>query len=149
MNVPSNNRRRRQGFTLIEILLVLSLLGLVFSLLGGKVFSAFGKGKISAAKIQIKQIESALDRYRAECSFYPTTDQGLAALVSAPTSGRQCKDYDPEGYLNGAKKVPVDPWGTEFKYTCDNGVNYTLVSFGPDGVEGGEGRDKDLSSADE
>ena len=144
-----NLKTSARGFTLIEILLVLTLLGIVFSIVGGKVFSSFGKGKVKAAQLQIKQVEGALDRYRLDCGSYPTTDQGLKSLVEAPTGGKICKDYDPEGYMGGSKKTPTDPWGNEFKYTCDNGLNYVITSMGEDGVEGGEGKSKDLSSADE
>jgi general secretion pathway protein G len=142
--------RARRGFTLIEILLVLTLLGLVFSILGRKIFSGFSRGKVQATKIQIKQIEGDLDRYRLDCNFYPTTDQGLKALLEAPTAGRKCKNYDPQGYLSAkSNKMPEDAWGNEFTYTCDDGINYTIKSMGADGVEGGDGDNADISSADE
>ena len=84
-------KKNKNGFTLIEILLVLALLGLVFSILGKRVFSGFSRGKVQATKIQIKQLEGDMDRYRLDCIFYPTTEQGLKALVEKPTAGKDAK----------------------------------------------------------
>ena len=145
----SRKNQFRKGFTLIEILLVLSLLGIVFSIVGRKVFSSFGRGKAKATVLQIKQLEGSLDQYRADCGAYPTTDQGLAALVTQPTAGRGCKDYNPEGYLGGSKKPPTDAWGADFQYTCEDGRHYVIKSLGDGGLEGGEGNERDISSADE
>lgn len=133
------------GFTLIEIMLVLTLLGLVLSFVGGNLFDQFGKGRTQSAKIAIKKIEGDLDRFRLDCNFYPYTDQGLEALANPPSSGRQCPNYPPRGYV---KNVPKDPWGFDFVYTCDDGLNYELKSLGADGVEGGEGENADISSED-
>jgi general secretion pathway protein G len=144
MKTTTNNK----GFTLIEIMIVLVLLGLVASMVIRKINP--NKGKIQATKIQIKQIEAALDRYKLDCNFYPTDDQGgLKALVAKPSSGRGCPQYDPEGYMDGKKKLPQDPWGVDYQYSCADGQNYVVKSFGPDGVEGGEGQDADLSSEEE
>ncbi len=147
--MQSHQKQRRAGFTLIEILLVLTLLGIVASLLAPRVFSGLGRGKISATKIQIKQLEGNLDRYRIDCNRYPTTDQGLQALIEKPAGGAQCKNYDPNGYNDGKKKVPSDAFGNEFKYVCEDGQKYQIISLGADGVEGGDGENKDISSADE
>lgn len=143
-----NRKQHRGGFTLIEILLVLGLLGIVMSIFGGKVFSVFGRGQLRAAKLQIKQIEGSLDRYKLDCGSYPTTEQGLEALVTKPSGGKSCSDYDPEGYL-GAKKVPVDPWKNPFKYECADGIHYTITSFANDGVEGGDGKNADIKSGED
>ena len=141
-------KKNKNGFTLIEILLVLALLGLVFSILGKRVFSGFSRGKVQATKIQIKQLEGDMDRYRLDCNFYPTTEQGLKALVEKPTAGKDCKNYDPAGYNGGKKAPPTDAWGNDFQYTSD-GLTYTIKSLGADGVEGGEADAADISSADE
>ncbi|NCN40895.1 type II secretion system major pseudopilin GspG [bacterium] len=138
--------KSKKGFTLIEILLVITLLGLVASFFGGKIFSSFGRGQRQSARILVKKLEGDLDRFRLDCNFYPYTAQGLAALKTAPSSGRQCPNYDPSGYIDS---VPKDPWGFEMQYTCDDGLNYEIKSLGADGIEGGEGDNADISSSDE
>ncbi|MBI3535396.1 MAG: type II secretion system protein GspG, partial [Deltaproteobacteria bacterium] len=87
-----------------------------------------------------------LDQFKMDCSFYPTTDQGLESLVSKPVSGRECKKYDLDGYVKD-KKIPKDAWGNDFRYISD-GNKYTLVSLGSDGQEGGDGVNKDISTDD-
>ncbi len=144
--IKNINQKSRGGFTLIEILLVLTLLGIVASFFGGKIFSTFGRGQTQSARILVKKLEGDLDRFRLDCNFYPYTDQGLAALKSAPSAGRQCPNYDPNGYV---KSVPKDPWGHEFEYSCDDGQNYEIKSLGADGIEGGEGNNADIASSDE
>ena len=141
-------RKNNKGFTLLEILMVLALLGIIFSILGGKIISSFSRGKVNATKIQIQKIGSDLDQYKFDCNRYPTTGQGLKALVSAPSEAPACPNYNPDGYNGGKKKVPVDAWSNEFAYTSD-GSTYVLKSLGADGLEGGEKENKDLSSADE
>ncbi len=142
-------KKQNTGFTLIEILLVLALLGLVVSMFGGKLFSAFDKGNVQATRIQIKQLEGALDRFRLDCNSYPTSDQGLKALVDASAAGEGCKNYSPDGYLGGKKQVPLDAWKNEFIYTCTDGQNYVIKSLGSDKLEGGEANAKDILSSDE
>ena len=144
LNLFTNKKR---GFTLIEILLVLTLLGIVVSLVGKRIFSSFNSGKRKATMLAIRQIEGALDAYRIDCNFYPTTDQGLKALVSAPEVGRKCAAYNPNGYAT--KKTLIDPFGTEFTYTCEDGQNYEIKSLGADGVPDGEGDNADISSKEE
>ena len=144
-----NKNKLKSGFTIIEILLVMVLLGLVASFLGRNIFSSFSKGKVQSAKLLIKRVEGDLDRFRLDCNFYPYTDQGLSALGTPPSAGRQCPSYDPNGYLGGKKVAPKDPWGNDFLYTNEDGLNYEIKSLGADGVEGGEGENKDISSKDE
>ncbi|MEO5667544.1 MAG: type II secretion system major pseudopilin GspG [Bdellovibrionota bacterium] len=143
------NKKNNKGFTIIEILLVMVLIGLVASFLGRKIFSGFAKGQVNAAKLSIKRVEGDLDYFRLDCNFYPYSEQGLAALAAQPTSGRACPSYNPAGYMGGKKTVPKDPWGKEFLYTCEDGLNYEIKSLGADGLEGGEGDNKDISSKDE
>lgn len=139
------------GFTIIEILLVLVLLGMVATFMGRNIFSSASRGKVQGTKIAIKQLEGDLDRFRLDCNFYPTTDQGIQALISAPTSGRTCSNYDPSGYLGGGgkKSLPKDPFNNPFVYTCEDGLNYEIKSLGADGIEGGEDANADISSNDE
>ena len=94
------------------------------------------------AKIQIQNLGGALKDFKRRCGIYPTTEQGLEALVEAPTSGRECKRYRPI-----IDKLPLDPWDTPFQYESD-GKTYVIRSLGADGFEGGEDFDKDISSED-
>jgi general secretion pathway protein G len=123
------------GFTLIEMMIVLAIIALVMGFVGTKVIKRFEEAKINATKIQIKQILVILDDFKRVCSFYPTTEQGLDALVHAPVGGRQCKNYDPEGFL---KKVPQDAWNNDFVYISD-GNKDEIKSLGPEGKEGTPG----------
>lgn len=138
--------QNEKGFTLTELLIVIAIIGSLATIVGGNLFSKFGKAKVDSTKIQIKNLSVVLDDFRRECNYYPTTDQGLAALVTKPTTGRECKNYDSEGYIKG-KKVPKDAWDNDFIYESD-GNKFTIKSFGRDGKEGGEDLDKDISSDD-
>jgi general secretion pathway protein G len=120
---------RSQGFTLMEILLVLALLGIVISIVMPKVFTSFGSGQTKAAKIQIRQIAGNLEMYRVDCGSYP---EAIDALISAPSGGRPCRDYNPQGYNGGSKKPPMDPWGTPFAYESPSPTAFKLSSAGPD-----------------
>ncbi len=151
MNVMKQTLKKnsKKGMTLIEIMLVLVLVGFIASFFAKDLFSVFAGGQKKAAKLAIQSLQQQLDLFRLDCNFYPTTEQGLEALGTAPTAGRQCLNYAPKGYLNGKKKAPVDPWNTPFKYESTGGSEYTLKSLGADAKEGGDGDDKDISSADE
>ena len=142
--------KNKHGFTLLEILIVLGLLTLVMSIVVPRITGSDVKAKRQATKLQIKQLVGSLDRYKLDCNFYPTNDQGgLKALLEKPSSGRACPNYDPDGYNEKKKSLPKDPWGTDFVYDCTDGQNYTIKSLGPDGTEGGEGKNADISSSDE
>lgn len=134
------------AFTLTEMLIVIALIALLSTFVVQNVTSKYNQSKVKTTKIQIKQVGVVLDDFKRECGFYPTTDQGLDALISKPTAGRDCKNYDPEGYIKG-KTQPKDGFGNNFDYTSD-GNKYILKSLGNDSKEGGEGLDKDLSSED-
>ncbi len=132
------------GFTLIELMIVVAIIALIGSFVGLKVSKRYDEAKVDATKVQIKQLGVVLSDFRRMCGFYPSTEQGLDALVKAPTIGRPCKNYDSDGYL---KKVPQDAWNNDFSYTS-NGSTYEIKSWGADGKEGGTGIDKDISSND-
>ena len=136
-----------EGFTLTEMLVVIALIAMVGTFVAGNVISKFGGAKVSATKIQIKQLATVLDTFKLNCGFYPTSDQGLDALAHKPTGGRECKNYDPNGYVEGGK-VPKDSWSNDFQYFSTDGNTYELKSLGADGKEGGEGNDADISSKD-
>ena len=137
----SRYKRREKGFTLIEMLIVMVILGLLAALVGPRMFGKVGKSKQKAAKAQIALFETALDTYRLDTSKYPTTDQGLQALRVKP-SGVERWDGP---YL--PKEVPLDPWGHAYQYRSpgEHG-DFDIVSLGADGSEGGQGEDEDVVS---
>lgn len=136
----------QKGMSLIEILIALTLLGLAGTFVAGKVFDQLQEGRVQSTKIQIRALGDRLKEFRRDCGFFPTSDQGLDALLDKPTSGRECRRYSPNGYIDG-NKIPMDPWDGEFLYDSD-GRSFTIVSFGADGIEGGEDFDADISSKD-
>ncbi len=136
--------RSEAGFTLTELLIVVAIIGMIGTFVAQNVISKFGKAKVDSTKIQMRNLGTVLDDFKRECGFYPTTDQKLDALITKPTTGRDCKNYDPEGYIKG-KKIPKDGWDNEFVYESD-GNKYTLKSLGQDEAEGGTGNAADISS---
>lgn len=135
-----------RGFTLIEVMVVVAILALLAALVGPKILGRSDDARVADARLQIKNIETALKLYRLDNSVYPTTEQGLAALVAKPTVGAIPKSYRQEGYLD-ARTVPKDPWGNEYLYLSpgEHG-DFDLYSFGADGVRGGEGKDADIQN---
>ena len=141
--IDTTKKLGEKGFTLTEMLIVIALIAMVGTFVTVNVMSKYNKSKIDATKIQMKQLGVILDDFRRDCGFYPTAEQGLDALVKKP-GGRECKNYDPEGYIKGGK-VPKDGFGFDFGYTSD-GNKFQIKSLGNDGKEGGEGIDKDITS---
>jgi general secretion pathway protein G len=137
--------KNQKGLSLVEILIALTLLALAGTFVVSNVFDSLREGEINSAKIQIQKLGEVLRDYRRKCGRYPTSDQGLDALVVSPGEDA-CRRYPPNGFIEGGK-IPVDPWDNEFFYESD-GRKYTLISYGPDGLEGGEGVDADISSED-
>jgi general secretion pathway protein G len=137
-----------RGFTLIEIMVVVVILALLAALVGPKIMGRSDDAKVADAKVQIRNIESALKLYKLDNSVYPSTEQGLQALVEKPTVGQIPKQYKEEGYLD-SKKVPKDPWDNDYLYLSpgEHG-DYDLCSYGADGVKGGEGKSADICSWD-
>lgn len=133
-----------RGFTLIEIMVVVFILGLLVTLVAPKVMGRTDEAKRTKAAADLRAVQQALNLYRLDNGSYPTTDQGLQALVTKPQSGVVPQRWNPEGYL---EKVQADPWGHPYVY-LSNGERYTLKSFGADGEEGGEGKYADLDSRD-
>jgi general secretion pathway protein G len=131
-----------KGFTLTEMLIVVAIIAMIGTFAVNKIMGQYNKAKVDSTKIQIRNLATLLDNYRLDCNFYPTNDQGLEALVAKPTTGRDCKNYNTEGY---AKKVPKDGWGLDFMYESD-GTKFLIKSFGQDGAEGGEGNNADITS---
>jgi general secretion pathway protein G len=138
-----SNRARQRGMTLIEILVVLVLIGIVLGIVGGNFIGKGEKAKADAAKIEIGQISQTLDLYKLEVGRYPTSQEGLQALISAPAGVSNWN-----GPYWKKSTVPKDPWGNEYRYASPGSKGaYEIVSLGADGKEGGEGPDKDISSA--
>jgi len=133
-----------KGFTLTEMLIVIALIAMIGTFAIGQIMGNFSKAKVNASKIQMKNLGVVLDNFKLDCGFYPTSDQGIEALATKPGGGRECKNYDPNGYVKGGK-IPNDGFGNPFLYESD-GSKYVLKSLGNDNKEGGEGEDKDLSS---
>ena len=139
-------RRARPGFTLIEILVVIAVISLLAALVAPNVFRHVGTAKDATAKSQIEMLGAALDAYRLDNGRYPTTEQGLDALMTEPTSDPRPNNWKGP-YLR--KAVPKDPWGNAYSYLCpgDNSPQgYDLLSYGADGQAGGEGEDVDITN---
>jgi general secretion pathway protein G len=136
------SRSCERGFTLIELMVVILIIGLLATIVVQNLRNATDKAKRVKAQADISQIKSGLDRYYLDAGSYPTSDQGLSALIAAPTGGNIPKDWQGP-YL---EKVPPDPWGNAYFYQSD-GNSYTLKSYGADGVEGGEGKNADIDGS--
>ena len=135
-----------KGFTLIELLVVILILGLLAGIVGPKLFGQSDDAKVKAARIQMKQLSTALKMYKLDNGVFPSTEQGLEALVKEPTGGDAPKRWRKGGYLeNGI--LPKDPWHNPFVYLYP-GTNgdFDLSSYGMDGVPGGDGYNKDINS---
>jgi general secretion pathway protein G len=127
----TQHRRRRRGMTLIEIMVVITILGLIMAAVGVSVIPKLEEAKQDTARLDIKNIQSALKLYYTKKGKYPDTGTGLRALV-------ETQNLD---------KIPLDPWGHEYVYMNEGGKP-VLISYGADGTQGGEGSDTDISSRD-
>jgi general secretion pathway protein G len=134
------------GFTLIELMVVIVILGILAGLIIPRIMGRPEEARRMKARIQIESIETSCQLYKLDNGSYPTTEQGLEALIEAPTVGQLPRAWREGGYMEKGK-VPKDPWGNEYVYLSP-GVNgdYDLSSYGPDGEPGGEGNDADINS---
>jgi general secretion pathway protein G len=136
-------RRREEGFTLIELMVVIVILGVLATIVALNVLPSGEKAKITAAKTDIATLESALDAYKLSNDSFPTTSQGLEALVSPP-AGADPSKYQRGGYI---KHLPKDPWGRPYLYASPGQHGESDVwTLGADNKEGGEGADADITS---
>ena len=137
-------RRRQAGFTLIEIMVVVVILGILAAMVAPKILSRPDQAKVTVARSDIETISQALELYRLDNGLYPSIDQGLDALIAKPTVAPEPRNWNPEGYL---KKAPLDPWGNPYMY-LQPGTHgkYDLYSLGADSREGGEGLDADIGN---
>ena len=143
-NLWKHTLSNESGFSLIEIMIVVMIMGILIGLVGPKVMSSFSRAKVDTTRVQMKQIATTLKNYRLDCNLYPTTDQGLDALVTKPTGGTDCKNYAPGGYMN---KLPKDGWDKDFLYSSD-GTTFEIKSYGADMKEGGKDYDADIIVTD-
>lgn len=143
MRANKQNRiSRGSGFTLIELMIVVVILGLLATTIMPKILSKPDKARVQKAKFDMRQIMSALAMFRTDNGRFPTTSEGLAALVSNPGG---LPDYDPDAYL---EKVPLDPWKNNYVYISPgvSGRDFDLISYGKDGENGGVEYDADIES---
>ena len=150
-----NQSRNNHGFTLIELLVVILILGLLAGIVGPRLFGHTDEAKQTKARVQIENLSSALKMYKIDNGKYPSTEQGLEALVTQPQSGDVPKKWKkgtlPTKWRDGGylekHKLPKDPWGNDYIYLSP-GVHddFDITSYGADGASGGEGIDKDINS---
>ena len=137
-----------RGFTFIEIMVVVAILAILAALVVPRIMGRTDDAKRTAAKVQIRNIEGALQLYKLDNGIYPTTEQGLKALVEKPSVGVVPKKWKIGGYL---PKLPEDPWGNPYKYLspvqrADQKLDYEVTSLGTDGEVGGEGVNADITN---
>ena len=139
-------RSRHHGFTLLELLVVMVIIGLLAAYVGPKYFSQVGKSEVKTARAQIVAFEKSLEQYRLDVGAFPTTEQGLQALIVKPTAGPSASGWKAGGYV---EKLPKDPWGNAYQYLAP-GIHgeVDLFSLGADGQPGGAGDDSDIGSWD-
>jgi len=136
----------KKGFTLIELMVVVVILGILAGLIVPRLMGRTDEAKQVKAKVDISTIETALKLYKLDNGDYPTTEQGLVALVEKPSIDPLPLKWHEGGYLEKGK-TPTDPWGREYLYLSP-GLNndFDIISYGADGIEGGEGKDMDIKS---
>ncbi len=136
----------KQGFTLIELLVVILILGLLAGIVGPRLFGHTDEAKQTKARVQIENLSSALKMYKIDNGQYPSTEQGLEALVAQPQSGDIPKKWKKGGYM-AKKQIPKDPWGNDYVYLSPGAHDdFDITSFGADGQAGGDEFNRDINS---
>jgi general secretion pathway protein G len=134
------------GFTLMELLIVVVIIGILAAIVAPRIIDRTDDARIAEAKVQIKNFETALKLFKLDNGFYPSTEQGLVALIEQPTVGKIPLKYKEGGYLE-QRVIPADPWGNSYIYISP-GIygDFDLICYGSDGREGGDGTDKDIQN---
>ncbi len=137
-----------KGFTLLEIIVVVFILSLLVAIVAPRIIGRTDDARIAGAKVQIKNFETALKLFKLDNGFYPSTEQGIEALVEKPTVGQIPQKYKEGGYLE-QKRIPLDPWGNPYIYISP-GIygDFDIICYGADGKEGGEGKNADIKNWD-
>jgi general secretion pathway protein G len=140
--------KNSKGFTLLEIIVVVFILSLLAAIVAPRIIGRTDDARITKAKVEIKNFETALKLFKLDNGFYPTTEQGLEALVEKPVAGQTPQQYREGGYLE-QKKIPLDPWSNPYIYISP-GIHgdFDIISYGADGKEGGEGKNADINNWD-
>ncbi len=139
---------KSKGFTLIEIMVVVIIIGILLAIVAPRLIGRTDEAKVVQVKAQMKNFDTAIKLFKLDNGFYPSTEQGLEALVSKPTIGKIPENYTPGGYLE-KKKVPLDPWNNYFVYIAPGLENsYDIICYGADGKPGGERYDADITNWD-
>lgn len=137
-----------RGFTLLEIIIVVFILSLLVAIVAPRIIGRTDEARVTGAKIQIRNFETALKLFKLDNGFYPDTQQGLDALIEKPATGRIPQKYKEGGYLE-QKKISPDPWGNPYLYVSPGlQGDFDIISYGGDGKEGGEGKDADIKNWD-
>lgn len=137
-----------RGFTLLEIIVVVFILSLLVAIVAPRIIGRTDEARVTGAKIQIRNFETALKLFKLDNGFYPDTQQGLDALIEKPATGRIPQKYKEGGYLE-QKKISPDPWGNPYIYVSPGlQGDFDIISYGDDGKEGGEGKDADIKNWD-
>lgn len=141
------DEKNQRGFSLIELMIVIVILGLLASMLVPKIMDRPNEARVTKCKLDMKALDSALKLYKLDTGRYPTTEQGLLALIKKPDARPVPRNYRKGGYLDSTT-VPVDPWGFEYIYRSPGGDDraYDIISLGADGMEGGKDFDADIKS---
>lgn len=141
-------RNLQRGFTLLEIIIVVFILSLLAAIIAPGIIGRTDEARIAEAKIQIRNFETALKLFKLDNGFYPSTEQGLEALIEKPTIGRVPKNYREGGYLE-RRRIPLDPWDNPYIYISP-GIHgdFDILSYGADDREGGQGKDADITNWD-
>lgn len=139
--------RNHAGFTLIELMVVIIILGLLAAIVMPRVVGETDKARYEQAKVQMRILEDSLKRYKLDSGVYPSTEQGLESLVRKPGTGIIPRNWQEGGYLDKTE-IPTDPWGNRYIYISpgQHGPDYDLKSLGADGLEGGDGYNADIES---
>lgn len=148
MSIQNNTARPQQrGFTLIEVMVVIVIIGMMVAIVGPNIIGQKDQASITVAKTEMSGVAQALEYYKLANHHYPSTDQGLEALVRKPSGTPEPKNWGPNSYM---KKIPTDPWGNEFVYISPGSHGaFDLYSLGADGREGGEGENADIKNWEE